>query len=98
MSTRSWCTQDSVLQNIIEILSTRICKKRYVDFITGYVVDKGVEFHLLGIEISTSFQLHNELVDKMLMFSTFHKREKPIHIHLNVALDRMLLRSQASLL
>ena len=42
--------------------------------------------------------LYNELVEKMLKFSAFHKKEKPIHIHFNIALDRMLLRSQVSLL
>lgn len=81
-----------------KILSTRICKKKVRRlYIPGMftLMPRESNFSLLG---NINPFLYNELVEKMLMFSAFHKKEKPINIHFNVALDRMLLRSQASLL
>ena len=81
-----------------KLLSTRICKKKVRRlYIPGMftLMPRESNFSLLG---NINLFLYNELVEKMLMFSAFHKTEKLIHVHFNVALDRTLLRSQASLL
>lgn len=97
MSTRSWYTQDSVLQNLKFYPQGFVKKKVRRLYIPGMftLMPRESNFSLLG---NINLFLYNELVEKMLMFSAFHKKEKPIHVHFNIALDRMLLRSQASLL